>query len=121
MINLPHDTLSDKQGWAFLVEEFWSESETDAVGLWEIAKEVEERLGTNDTARERSLSIVRTLLLKGLLAGDPPYRPDGYQPWSEQEPGAVVDRIRAEWLELGHTPSIPDIVWFARPDRTGTR
>lgn len=71
-------TLTDRERRS-LVEEFHAESEGDLVGLWEIAKEVEELVGTGETAREQSLMIVRDLLAKGLIAGDPPYRPGGYK------------------------------------------
>lgn len=99
-----------------LIRDFYNESNSDLVGLWEITKEVEEIMGTNDAAKEQSLFIVRELLSRGLRAGDPPYCPTGYQPWLDQNPDAIINRIRAEWLELGHTPSIPDIVWFGRSD-----
>jgi len=97
-----------------LVDEFYAESGSDLVGLWEIAKEVEELVGTGETAREQSLMIVRDLLEEGLIAGDPPYSPCGYKAWDDQVPINVLARIRNEWLSLGHTPNIPDIAWFAR-------
>lgn len=97
-----------------LVEEFHAESGSDLVGLWEISKEVEGLVGTGETAREQSLMIVRDLLEEGLVAGDPPYSPGGYKTWDDQVPVNVVARIRTEWLSLGHTPNIPDIVWFGR-------
>ena len=106
-------TLTDRERRS-LVEEFHAESGGDLVGLWEIAKEVEELVGTGETAREQSLTIVRDLLEGGLVAGDPPYSPGGYKVWDDQVPLNVVTRIRTEWLSLGHTPNIPDIVWFGR-------
>lgn len=106
-------TLTDRERRS-LVEEFHAESGSDLVGLWEIVKEVEELVGTGETAREQSLMIVRDLLEEGLVAGDPPYSPDGYKAWDDQVPVNVVTRIRREWLGLGHTPNIPDIAWFGR-------
>ena len=106
-------TLTDRERRS-LVEEFHAESGSDLVGLWEIAKEVEELVGTSETAREQSLMIVRDLLEEGLVAGDPPYSPGGYKAWDDQVPANVVVRIRNEWLSLGHTPNIPDVVWFSR-------
>ncbi len=97
-----------------LVEQFHAEAGSDLVGFWEIAKKVEELVGTGEAAREQSLMIVRDLLEEGLVAGDPPYSPGGYKAWDDQVPVNVVVRIRAEWLSLGHTPNIPDIVWFSR-------
>lgn len=106
-------TLTDRERCS-LVEEFRAESGSDLVGLWEIAKEVEELVGPGETAREQSLMIVRDLLEEGLVAGDPLYGPGGYKAWDDQVPVNVVVRIRTEWLSLGRTPNIPDIVWFGR-------
>ena len=106
-------TLTDRERRS-LVEEFHAESGSDLVGLWEIAKEVEELVGTGETAREQSLMIVRDLLEGGLVAGDPPYSASGYKAWDDQVPVNVITRIRIEWLSLGRTPNIPDIAWFGR-------
>ena len=106
-------TLTDHER-RILVDDLYAESGGDLVGLWEIAKEVEELVGTGDAAREQSLAIVDDLLAKGLVVGDPPYGPHGYQPWEDQDPEKVVGKIRAEWISLGRTPNIPDIAWFAR-------
>ena len=101
-----------------LKEAFLKEAEDDIVGLWEIVKILEEDHGAaNEVLCEQSLEVVRGLLAHGLLAGDPPYSVGGYRPWADQQPDAVIDRIRSEWIALGHTPNIPDIVWFSRPDR----
>ncbi len=97
-----------------IVEDLHKESIDDVVGLWQVIGFVHECLGDESVLREPSLDVVRGLLAKGLLAGDPPYSAGGYQPWSDQDPEAVIDRIRREWLALGRTPNIPDIVWFAR-------
>jgi hypothetical protein len=89
----------------------------DYVGLWVIIKVLQEEYGvTGDALREHTLDVVRELLARGLLAGDPPYSATGYRPWQDQLPDAVIDRIRAEWIALGRTPNIPDIVWFSTPD-----
>ena len=100
-----------------LVGIFYSASAGDLVGLWEIAKEVESLVGVGDTARKQSLEIVRALLAKGLLAGDPPYDAGGYAPWPDQDPDKVINRMDREWLKLGRTPNIPDIAWLGRPHR----
>ena len=101
-----------------LTNEFLKEAEDDVVGLWEIVKVLEDRHGVEDEALlEQSLEVVQELLANGFLAGDPPYSAGGYRPWADQRPDAVFDRIRSEWIALGHTPNIPDIVWFSRPDR----
>ena len=97
-----------------IVDELYAESGGDLVGLWEVIRLVEDLVGTGDGAREQSLMIVTDLLAKGLVVGDPPYALGGYKAWDDQTPDRVVGRIRSEWMSLGHTPSIPDIAWFAR-------
>jgi hypothetical protein len=92
-------------------------AESDYVGLWVIIKILGEEFGIiEDSLRGQTLDVVRELLACGLLAGDPPYSATGYTPWQDQRPDAVIDRIRAEWIALGRTPNIPDIVWFSTPD-----
>ena len=93
-------TLSDKE-MQTLVSDFYTESHEDIVGLFAIAQAVEDLI---DNA-------------KGMLAGDSPYHAGGYRPWPDQERTAVMHRIRREWMELGHSPSIPDIVWFGPPKK----
>ena len=66
-------------------------------------------------AREQSLIIVSDLLIKGMRAGNSPYNSDGYEPWSNQDRDVVLDRIRSEWIALGHVPGIPDVAWFDLP------
>lgn len=64
---------------------------------------------------EDALSVARTLLSRGLRAGDPPYSAGGFRPWDDQNPDIVIQRIRSEWILLGRKPDIPDIVWFDFP------
>lgn len=97
-----------------LVDQFFAEAGDDLIGLWEIARQFEQETGPGDLAREQTLAVVQALLTRGLRAGDPPYSAGGYQPWTDQEPAAVIERIRREWLALGRTPNIPDIAWFKR-------
>ncbi len=95
-----------------LVDQFCAEARDDFVGLWEIVRQVERRTGPGDTAREQTLAVIRALLARGLRAGDPPYSAMGYRPWANQEPDAVIERVRREWLALGRAPNIADIAWF---------
>ena len=98
-----------------LVNEFYTESREDIVGLFAVAQAVEDLIGDEDAAREQALRIVERLLCKGMLAGDSPCHPAGYHPWPDQERSAVMHRIQSEWKALGHSPSIPDIAWFGPP------
>jgi hypothetical protein len=94
-----------------------AESRDDLVGLWEVVHEIQGHgISTGEALRENTLDVVRDLLRRGLVAGDPPYASGGYQPWADQRPDVVISRIRSEWIALGHIPNIPDIVWFSRPD-----
>ena len=104
-------TLSDNQI-STLVAEFHTDSEEDIVGLFAVAKEVYELLKEEDAAREQTLRVVEAMLKSGMIAGDPPYSPEGYTPWPNQTPEAVSNRIRSEWLALKRRPDIPDIAWF---------
>ncbi len=104
-------TLNDEQVQT-LAGEFYTESHEDIVGLFAIAQAVEDLIDDVDAAREQALRVVQGLLARGMLAGDSPYSADGYRPWPDQERVAVMNRIRSEWVDLGHSPSIPDIVWF---------
>lgn len=105
-------TQSDIQNF---VVEFYTDSTEDIVGLFAIAKEVGELLGDDESTREQALRVVNALLDKGMLAGNPPYYPGGYEPWTDQGRNAVISRIRTEWIALGRMPDIPDIVWFGPP------
>lgn len=99
-----------------LVDDFFTNSLEDIVGLFAIAKDVKELIGDEENSFEPSMRIVERLLEKGMLAGYSPYEPDGYRPWPNQDRKAVMDRIRSEWLALGRFPNIPDIVWFGPPE-----
>lgn len=50
-----------------LVDELYAEARSDLVRLWEIAKEVEEIVGTGEVAREQSLMVMHDLMVKGLF------------------------------------------------------
>lgn len=98
-----------------IVDDLYSEADDDVVGLWEVVKLVGDQVGEGDAVQEACLSIVQALMNRGLLAGDPPFHGGEWEPWPNQDTPYVSDRIRREWERLGHTPSIPDIVWFGRP------
>jgi hypothetical protein len=98
-----------------MVDEFVAEARDDLVGLWEIVGRVEREIADQEAIREPTLMVVRALLARGLLAGDPPYSTNGFRLWNDQEPEAVINRIRKECLALGRVPNMPDIVWFSRP------
>ena len=96
-----------------IVRELYEESQSDWAGFWEIARLIADAVGEREAARDQSHEVVRALLGHGLHAGDPPYSPDGFQAWPDQEPDAVVARLQAEWT--GSSP-MPDLLgtWFGR-------
>lgn len=49
-----------------------------------IADFVEDLIGNDDdTVREQTLQVVEALLTKGMLAGESPYHPGGYETWAD--------------------------------------
>ena len=98
------------------VGEFYSESKDDDVGLWEIAKVVEDLIGTSEIVIAESLRIVKVLLEMGLEAGCDPQEAGGYKPWPEQDAIAILGRIEREWIERGKKPNIGDAPYFVRPN-----
>lgn len=109
-------TLDENQISA-LVDDFFTYSYEDIVGLFAIAQAVEDLTRDKNSSLEPSLRIVEQLLAKGMRAGCSPYHPGGYRPWPDQDRKTVMARIRAEWLALGRSPTIPDIAWFGPPER----
>ena len=100
-----------------LVSEFLREANDDFVGLWEIVHVLERQIGDARALRDQTLDVARELLARGLLAGGLSSSDDDFHPWPDQRPDAVIARIRSEWIALGRTPNIGDIVWFSRPDQ----
>jgi len=98
-----------------LISRFLVEAQDDQIGLWEIVREVPQQTGPGEAAMDETLAVIRELLARGLQAGDPPYSTDGYRAWADQQPDRVIERIRRDWMVLGRTPNIPDIVWFGLP------
>ncbi|MGE0224527.1 MAG: hypothetical protein AB7F35_17770 [Acetobacteraceae bacterium] len=98
------------------VDRFLAEAEDDLIGLWEIIRETNDPPRDEESAQNDTLRVVRELRAHGLQAGDPPYSDQGHRPWVNQDPDAVIDRIRRESIALGRTPNIPDIVWFGLPE-----
>lgn len=96
------------------IEEFVLEAQEDYIGFWQIFGVVKDRTNNFDIIRSEVFYIVETLLGRGFLAGDLKGG-CGFEPWGQQEKGAVVSRILKEWQDLGHDPNIGDICWFDLP------
>jgi hypothetical protein len=89
-----------------IISTYVKHSEVDYVGLWQIAKAVREKLGTRTSAevRELSLKVAKGLYEKGLRPGDYDYGTH-MDFWPDEGCGAMLDRIRREWIELGADPN----------------
>lgn len=94
----------------------------DWIGLWLIVDDVEEELGLEDESEilEATVAMVHALLRHGFLAGDSPVHTNcvHFQPWSSQDPAAVIELIPREWAQRGDFPSWGDGPWFALPPRS---
>ena len=99
-----------------MIADFVLEAPDDWIGLWQIIKRLQ-KSGVDDAELlPATMNVVRAMLIRGFLAGDPPYSEGGFQLWADQNHDSIIERIRAEWRTLGHVPNIPDIVWFDLPD-----
>jgi hypothetical protein len=100
-----------------VVEGLLSFAEDEWIGLWVICSDVEDELGDEDPERtlELTLVVVRELLKRGLIAGDPPVRGNAahFNPWPLQDPQLIADFIRSEWSRRGGFPEWRDAPWFA--------
>jgi len=93
--------------------------EDDWIGLWVIAADMAGELDVDDWKEnlEITLVLVRELLKRGFRAVDSPLRSDGvhFAPWPDQDPEAVVDFIRRQWMRRAELPAWGDCPWFAAP------
>lgn len=96
------------------VNSFIKEAHDDYVGFWQILRRAKARLTNADAMTAEVFDIVRALLERGLLAGNLT-KDGGFEPWGNQQPDAVLSRVRQEWRDLGGEPTIDDIAWFHLP------
>lgn len=91
----------------------------DWIGLWVIVADVEEELALADSQAqlEAAIVVVRELLRRGFLAGESPVQSDGahFVAWPDQNPDAVVELIRRQWMWNVDYPAWGDCPWFAAP------
>jgi hypothetical protein len=93
------------QGWLY-------EASRDVIGLWNLCGAARHDFGgkTPEEVKALTLGFVRELLANGVRAIN---IGDG-QPWPDQRPDRVIERISREWDALGREPNVPDIVWFKK-------
>jgi len=91
--------------------------EDDWIALWVIVDHVAEELELEDSqARlEATLVVVREFLRRGFLAGESPASSNGvhFLPWPDQDPDAIVELIRRQWMGKPDYPDWGDGPWFA--------
>lgn len=94
------------------------ECQEDYVGLWSVIREVRGTLVERAFVVEATLSLIKRLLLEGdLVAGtfDMDIDNDFHQ-WNMPVED-IINKIKRDWAELGHDPTLGDVVWFTRRDR----
>jgi hypothetical protein len=91
------------RGWIY-------EAKVDVLGLWQLCRSARRDWGaaTPSDVKNLVLSFVSKLLDRGLQA----VNVSDLQPWPNQDPESVIQRISSEWDSLGREPDVPDIVWF---------
>ncbi len=65
--------------------------------------------------RQKVMEIIRDLLQEKLIqAGFPPAIEAKEQVWTDLSlpPAETIDYIEREWNNLGHNPSLGDVIWF---------
>ena len=98
-----------------LADKFELEVRDDWVGLWEIVGSLEKLAADQVTLLDQTIEVVRALLERGFVAGNLTRSAPGFEPWPDQRPDAIIQRIRSEWLALGRIPTIGDIAYFDLP------
>lgn len=103
-----------------ILDDLLEMAQIDIVGLWEVIDELRAQGTPEVELQQHALKLVEILLTRGFVAGSAPYPGAGrYEPWPDQQPGSVIDRVRREWDALGHAPrgAGTDFVWFDLPSR----
>ena len=103
---------------AKILEGLVSFAEADWVALWMIVDDVEAELNPDDDEEtlEITLNLVEGLVQRGLVAGDSPVAGGRrFAAWPNQDPRAIGEYIRREWVERGGPPGWGDGPWFVTP------
>lgn len=92
------------------------ECREDHVGLWSVLWHVRWAGILDESERmDTTLALVSELLSKDdIVAGQ--FEKIAEDKWVfhiwKMSPEEIVRRIKAEWIQLGHDPTLGDIVWF---------
>lgn len=93
------------------------ETAEDYVGLWSVIREIKDHNPNSDASllRKQTIKLIKPLLNNQLIqAGQ--FSISKFEIWSISSK-ATINRIEKEWDELGHEPSISDIVWFIATEK----
>lgn len=105
------------------IEELKKEMVADAVedytDLSFYAADVEEAFGVTGSSELMlyTAGVIHSLLEEGLVRAGVPVSGGGFEPW-EEDPDEAVERILAEWRELGRRPELWEIVWFEATEKS---
>lgn len=97
----------------------WAKAGADSdIGLWWIADDIRQLnpSASEEEIRRETLRALRPLLSQGMLRAVNLIPGGAYQPW-EGSVDEQLARINLEWVRLGRSPDIGDIVWFIGPER----
>ena len=101
-----------------IVDGLAHDGEDDWIALWIIVDDVAEELGLEDSQAQLEATplVVRQLLRRGFLAGESPeHSTVHFIAWPDQDPDAVADLIRRQWMGKADYPDWGDGPWFAAP------
>jgi len=90
----------------------------DYVGLWEVARDLRRFLGElpPEKIRELAMMKLRPLLQEGLILPGFPAEGGEFAAW-DCDVDEAIDRINAEWRQLGRDPNVWEICWFKNTEK----
>jgi hypothetical protein len=99
-----------------LKEGILTECEDDHVGLWSVARDIEEAFPDKDEAaiRDEVLHLLHDLLTAREIQAGYPTRTGGEFRPLDLSPEQVIAQIEKEW-PVGRRPTIGEGVWFTKP------
>jgi hypothetical protein len=94
-------------------KDFLSFCAQDWAGLWVLISFLKEYFPKlrEDEIREKTLNILQDIMEAGLIEPGEPGEGTNFIPW-ESSPTESIQRIRAEWIQLGRSPILGDIAWL---------
>lgn len=96
-----------------IVVEFLAECQDDYVGLWSLvgrSRQASDGVG-DEQRRDLILEKIHELLQQEKIVAGSFVDKKTFLQWRE-DPEAIVNKIRGQWLALGRDPDIGEIVWF---------